>query len=67
MKNEGNCTYILLGMSYYELKQTEKARRAFMKASNYAKTKKSAGQWLNYINNDTKTADSQGRKIGQES
>ena len=51
-------TYILLGMSYYELKKTEKARRAFMKASNYAKTKKSAGQWLNYINNDTSTADS---------
>lgn len=57
LEHAGN-TYILLGMSYYELKQTDKARRAFMKASNYAKTRKSADQWLNYIKNDTNTTDS---------
>lgn len=51
-------TYILLGMSHYELKQTSKARRAFNNASNYAKTKKAANQWLNYIKNDADTADS---------
>lgn len=51
-------TYILLGMSFYELKQTDKARTAFKKATRYAKTQKAAIQWLNYIDNDAGTADS---------
>ncbi|NOQ13765.1 MAG: tetratricopeptide repeat protein [Methyloprofundus sp.] len=41
--------YILLGMSYYETQQLKPAERAFKKAQQYRKTKKSAGQWLNYI------------------
>ena len=41
--------YILLGMSYYETQQLKPAKRAFKKAQKYRKTKKSAGQWLNYI------------------
>lgn len=57
LEQPGN-TYILMGMSYYELKQTNKARRAFKNASKYARTKKAANQWLNYIENDADTADS---------
>lgn len=41
--------YILLGMSYYETQQLKPAEQAFKKAQKYSKTKKSAGQWLNYI------------------
>lgn len=41
--------YILLGMGYYETGQLKPAEKAFKKAGQYRKTKKSAGQWLNYI------------------
>ncbi|MCK5355134.1 MAG: tetratricopeptide repeat protein, partial [Methyloprofundus sp.] len=41
--------YILLGMSYYETQQLPPAAQAFKKAQQYRKTKKSAGQWLSYI------------------
>ncbi|NOQ65470.1 MAG: tetratricopeptide repeat protein [Methyloprofundus sp.] len=49
LNREGEA-YILLGMSYYETQQISEAQRAFKKAQRYSKTKKSAGQWLNYIN-----------------
>lgn len=41
--------YILLGMSYYEIGKLTAADKAFKKALQYRKTKKSATQWLNYI------------------
>ncbi len=41
--------YILLGMSYYEAGQLKSAEKAFKHASRYRKTKKSAQQWLKYI------------------
>jgi len=41
--------YVLLGMSYYESGQLTAAGKAFKKAQQYRKTKKSAKQWLNYI------------------
>ncbi len=44
--------YILLGMSYYETQQLKSAEKAFKKAQQYRKTQKSAGQWLNYIENN---------------
>ena len=44
--------YILLGMSYYETQQLKSAEKAFKKAQKYRKTKKSAGQWLNYIDSN---------------
>ncbi len=48
LKNPGNA-YLLLGMSYYELKKFNKAKHAFIQAKKYKKTKKSARQWLEYI------------------
>ena len=44
--------YILLGMSYYETQQLKSAKNAFTKAQQYRKTRKSAGQWLNYIDSN---------------
>jgi len=41
--------YILLGMSLYETGQIAAAKKAFQTARKYRKTKKSAEQWLNYI------------------
>jgi tetratricopeptide (TPR) repeat protein len=52
LKNTGT-TYILLGMSHYELNNMMQAKKYFSKASHYQKNKKSALQWLNYIDNDT--------------
>ncbi|MFW5442834.1 MAG: tetratricopeptide repeat protein [Methylococcaceae bacterium] len=42
-------TYLLLGMSYYELNQFAKAKKSFLSAAKYSKNKKAALQWLNYI------------------
>lgn len=42
-------TYILLGMSYFETKQTKEAQQAFNKAKQFKKTQKAAQQWLKYI------------------
>ena len=49
LKNTGT-TYLLLGMSYYELNNTHQAKKNFLKAAQYSKNKKAAMQWLNYIN-----------------
>ena len=51
LKNPGNA-YLLLGMSYYELKKINKAKHAFIQAKKYKKTRKSAGQWLDYISSE---------------
>ncbi len=48
--------YILLGMSLYETEQLSAAKSAFQKARKYKKTRKSAGQWLNYVVNSNNPA-----------
>ncbi len=48
LKDTGN-SYFLLGMSYYELKNIEQAKKYFLAASKYSKNKKAALQWLKYI------------------
>jgi len=48
--------YILLGMSLYETEQLSAAKAAFRKASLYKKTKQSAEQWLNYMENNDNQA-----------
>ena len=48
LKNTG-ATYLLLGMSYYEIKEIKRAKQSFLKASKYRKNKKSALQWLQYM------------------
>lgn len=48
LKNQGS-TYVLLGMSYYELKKMDQATKAFLQATKYSRTKKGARQWLEYI------------------
>ena len=53
-KNIGT-TYLLLGMSHYELKHPKQAKQSFMKAKQQSKTKKSANQWLKYMNNSKQT------------
>ncbi|MDF1583460.1 MAG: tetratricopeptide repeat protein [Methyloprofundus sp.] len=50
LKQTGDA-YILLGMSLYETEQLSAAKSAFQKARQYQKTKKSAEQWLNYMEN----------------
>lgn len=40
---------LLLGMSHYELKNIKKAKKYFIKALQYNKTKKPARQWLGFI------------------
>ncbi|MBE0469878.1 MAG: tetratricopeptide repeat protein [Methyloprofundus sp.] len=50
LKQTGDA-YILLGMSLYETEQLSAAKSAFEKARQYQKTKKSAEQWLNYLEN----------------
>lgn len=52
LRHEGTA-YLLLGMSYYELNKVKQARSAFNKAKDYAKQKKAASQWLDYIDNQT--------------
>lgn len=48
LKNAG-LVHLLLGIAYYETKRTKQAKASFLNATNDAKHKKSAGQWLNYI------------------
>ncbi len=48
LKYPGN-TYLLLGIAEIELDQKDQARKAFNKAIKYKKTKKSATQWLKFI------------------
>ena len=48
LKNTG-MTYIMLGMSHYELKNVRLAKKAFITASKFSKHKKVAKQWLTYI------------------
>ncbi|MCK5831480.1 MAG: tetratricopeptide repeat protein [Methylococcales bacterium] len=48
LKNKGN-TYLLLGMSYFELNNLKEAKQSFLHAAQYSKTKKEAMQWLHYI------------------
>lgn len=48
--------YILLGMSLYETEQFFAAKTAFQKARQYQKTKSSAEQWLNYLENNDNQA-----------
>ncbi len=48
VKDSGNA-YILLGLANYELKLHQQAKNAFRKAKKYKKVKKTAQQWLNYI------------------
>jgi tetratricopeptide (TPR) repeat protein len=49
LKNTGS-VYILLGMSHYELNNIKQAKKYFLLARDYSKSKKAAKQWLNYIN-----------------
>ncbi len=49
--------YILLGMGYYNLKQMKQAKAAFQKALKTSKSKhnkKSARQWINYLDTEIK-------------
>ncbi len=48
LKNTGT-TYLLLGMSYYELNNKQQAKKNFLKATQYSKNKKAALQWLDFI------------------
>jgi len=50
IKRKGD-TYILLGMSYFELKDYPKATEAFNQAKQQKnnKSKKTAQQWLDYL------------------
>lgn len=47
--------YMILGLSYYENHNTEMARQAFAKAKSFPDNRKTAEQWLGYLNkaNDT--------------
>jgi tetratricopeptide (TPR) repeat protein len=53
LKQTGS-TYLLLGMSYYELNNIKQAKKSFLNAAKYSKNKKAAQQWLKYIK-DTKS------------
>lgn len=48
LKNKGS-TYLLLGMSYFELNNTKQAEKSFRQATQYSKSKKEAFQWIEYI------------------
>jgi len=48
LKNTGSA-YLMLGMSYYESKDSKRAKRAFLKAAKYSKNSKAARRWLDYI------------------
>ena len=48
LKNKGEA-YILLGLSHYEMEKLPSAKKAFNHAMAFSKTKKSAVQWLKYI------------------
>ena len=49
LKNAGTA-HLLLGMSYYELHKIKLAKESFLKAKKFSKSKKSAKQWVEYIN-----------------
>lgn len=49
LKNTG-ATYLLLGMSYYEINKIKLAEKTFVKAMKYQQNKQAAIQWLSYIN-----------------
>ncbi len=55
LKNTGS-TYILLGMSHYELNNLTQAKKYFSKAAHYQKNKKVALQWLKYIDSGTEAS-----------
>lgn len=48
LKDTGS-TYMLLGMSYYEIKELKQAKKYFLKATQFSKNNKAARQWLEYI------------------
>ncbi len=48
LKNPGQ-VWLLLGSAYFELENTEQARKAFEQASRYPPTRRSAQRWLNYL------------------
>ncbi|MGR9114409.1 MAG: tetratricopeptide repeat protein [Gammaproteobacteria bacterium] len=48
LKDPGNA-YLMLGMSYFESKKKAEARHAFAAAGKYPKNRKTANQWLNYL------------------
>jgi len=57
--------YILLGMGYYNLKQMKKARSAFKQALSVSKSKhnkKSARQWIKYLDTEIKRNSALSRK-----
>lgn len=49
--NPGNA-YILLGMSNFELGNTDAARRAFQQAMDYDDSRNAASQWLRHLENE---------------
>jgi len=49
LRNAGE-THLLLGMCYYEINEIETAKESFLKATKFSKSKKSAKQWIEYIN-----------------
>ena len=53
LKKPGS-TYLLLGISYYELKKTDQARKVFLQAASYSRAKKEANQWLEYMTSSEK-------------
>lgn len=50
--NPGNA-YILLGMSNFELGNTDAARRAFQQAMDYDDSRNAASQWLRHLETET--------------
>ncbi|MGR9043747.1 MAG: tetratricopeptide repeat protein [Gammaproteobacteria bacterium] len=48
LNNPGNI-YLMLGMSYLESENKSLARQAFAEAGKYAKNRKAAEQWLNFV------------------
>jgi tetratricopeptide (TPR) repeat protein len=50
--NPGNA-YILLGMSNFELGNTDAARRAFQQAMDYDASRNAASQWLRHLENES--------------
>ena len=52
IKQQGE-TYILLGMSHYELDQPQLAKSTFLKAQKHPKTRETALQWLDYLDHST--------------
>lgn len=51
LKNPGQA-YVLLGISQYEAGQYQKAIRAFQQAAKFKRQRKTAQQWLGYLNSE---------------